>query len=66
MAYIFIVSVTDQHTAIDIIARAEKDLGPLSQGQKRDLLADNTDWNFSYIAAVVKAISSDQVKEVTL
>lgn len=41
-----------------IIGRAEKDLGKLSDGQRRDLLADNTNHSLVRIAAMVKHIGS--------
>ena len=39
--------------AIGIIERAESDLGGLSAGQRRDLLADNTEWSFELIRRIV-------------
>jgi hypothetical protein len=46
-------------TARQLIARCESDLRRrLSDGEKRDLLADNTEWSLPLIAAVVAEIIS--------
>lgn len=39
--------------AENIIHAAETDLGPLDDGQRRDLLTDNTDWSRDCIVAFV-------------
>lgn len=49
----------DLRTAHSIIARAEADLGRLSDGQKRDLLMDNTEWNSDVVRAIVEVLKSD-------
>lgn len=40
-----------------IIALAERDLGKLSAGQRRDLLMDNLDWSSERVARAVAAIA---------
>jgi hypothetical protein len=40
-----------------LIARAERDLGPLTNGQRRDLLADRTVWSMETIKHVVEALA---------
>lgn len=42
--------------AIRIISRAEADLGPLADGQRRDLLMDNTEWSSDDIRGFVEYI----------
>lgn len=40
-----------------LIKKAELELGELSEGQRRDLLRDNTDWSIGDINKVVNIIS---------
>lgn len=47
----------DYARAADIVRRAERDLGELSDGQRRDLLADNTEWTADYIRTIVEAMT---------
>lgn len=42
-----------------IIAGAEAALGPLSDGQKRDLLMDNTTWHSDVVRDVVAALKTE-------
>lgn len=42
--------------AKSLIDHAERDLGPLSDGMRRDLLADNTAWSRERIAQAVAII----------
>lgn len=47
-------------TARDLIAKAEKDLNrELSNGERRNLLADNTEWSSQTIRAMVNNIRPD-------
>lgn len=46
----------DDKRARTIIAKAEADLGKLSEGQRRDLLMDNTDWDSDRVRESVERI----------
>lgn len=51
-------AVSDERVAIarGIIRRAEVDLGTLSDGQRRDLLMDNTEWDSDAVRAIVEEV----------
>lgn len=55
--------VTPSHIAraIELIAAAERDLGPLTDCQHRALLADRTEWPGDLIRDVVEAVYSTGV-----
>ena len=54
MSYAF---AEDVKRAMHIIAMCERDLKyKLSDGEKRDLLKDNTRWSSEYVSRVVDAI----------
>ena len=42
--------------ANDLIVAAERDLWPLSDGERCDLLMDNTSWDSATIRAIVESI----------
>jgi hypothetical protein len=46
--------------AQSIVNKAERDLGTLSPGQRRDLLMDSTDWSSEFIRQVVQALSGSR------
>lgn len=48
----------DVERAKEIIEKAQRDLGILSSGQRRDLLMDNTQWSSAFCAEVVKYLRS--------
>ena len=52
--------MTRLEEARDLIYRAEVDLGHLSPGQRRDLLADNTDWTLEDIYHIVLQVSRNE------
>lgn len=54
------VAFNDLSTARGLIARCERDLKrPLTSGQKRDLLKDNTGWTAERVARVVAVVESE-------
>ena len=54
------ISLKEFGMCLDMIQRARADLGPLTCGQQRDLLADNTPYNTETIAWIVETIEQTE------
>lgn len=55
----FQIAASMYDSAKHLIERAEADLGPLSDGQRRDLLKDNLELTSKVIAVIVSHIRSN-------
>jgi len=54
------ISLKEFGMCLEMIRRAKADLGPLTRGQQRDLLADNTPYNTETIAWIVETIDQTE------
>ena len=46
--------------ALRIVVAAEIDLGKLSDGQRRDLLKDQTNWSSEYVHKIVEGLGGQR------